>query len=136
MLPPADAEEAVQEALVRAWLRRDACRSPDAPLPWLLEITRNEARRVLGREARRGTLELLDAAIREDHELAGTAVRVSVEQALRELADGDRRLLQLRYAEDLTQVEVARRLGVPEGTVKVKLHRARRRLRGLLADES
>jgi RNA polymerase sigma-70 factor (ECF subfamily) len=40
----------------------------------------------------------------------------------------------MRYGEDLTQAEVARRLGVPEGTVKVRLHRARRRLRGLLAD--
>jgi RNA polymerase sigma-70 factor (ECF subfamily) len=50
------------------------------------------------------------------------------------LADGDRSLLALRYAEDLTQSEVARRLGMPEGTVKVRLHRARRRLRLLLAD--
>src|SRR6266702_2576703 len=36
-----DAEEAVQEALVRAWRRRDSCQSRDEPLPWLLQITRN-----------------------------------------------------------------------------------------------
>jgi len=136
VLPRADAEEAVQEALVRAWLRQDACRSPEAPLPWLLEITRNEARRLLGRQARRSSLELFDAASREDDELVGTADRVTVEQALRTLGDGDQRVLRLRYAEDLTQVEVARRLGVPEGTVKVRLHRARRRLRSLLAEET
>ena len=128
-----------QEALVRAWLRRDSCRSPGAPLPWLLEITRNEARRLMGRQARRSSHELVTAPAREpdceDRELAGIALRVSVEQALGTLADGDRRLLRLRYAEDLTQGEVARRLGVPEGTVKVRLHRARRRLRALLAEQ-
>jgi RNA polymerase sigma-70 factor (ECF subfamily) len=138
VLPRVEAEEAAQEALVRAWLRRDSCRSPGAPLPWLLEITRNEARRLSGRQARRSSHELV-AAIPvepdcEDRELAGTALRVSVEQALSTLGDGDRRLLRMRYAEDLTQTEVARRLGVPEGTVKVRLHRARRRLRGLLGE--
>jgi RNA polymerase sigma-70 factor (ECF subfamily) len=137
VLPRPDAEEAVQEALARAWVRRDACRSPEAPLPWVLEITRNEARRVLGRQARRSTREVVDAeppANFGDEELAGTAMRLTVEQALGTLADGDRRLLRLRYGEDLTQGEVARRLGVPEGTVKVRLHRARHRLRRLLAD--
>jgi RNA polymerase sigma-70 factor, ECF subfamily len=138
VLSQADAEEAVQEALVRAWLGRDACRSPDQPLPWLLEITRNEARRLHGREARRGHRELVEShpleAHVDDDEFAGAAVRLTVEQALLTLGDGDRRMLRLRYGEDLTQVEVARRLGLPETTVKVRLHRARRRLRRLLDD--
>ena len=138
ILPRSDAEEAAQEALVRAWLRRDSCRSPGAPLPWLLEITRNEARRLIGRQARRATHELIAPAELEadceDRQLAETPLRLSVEQALDALADGDRWLLELRYAEDLTQSEVAQRLGVPVGTVKVRLHRARRRLRGLLAE--
>jgi len=130
VLSRADAEEAVQEALVRAWLRRDACRSPEAPLPWLLEITRNEARRVLGRRARLASLD--PSGPREDDALASAAARLTVEQALGTLAEPDRRVLHLRYAEDLTQVEVARRLGLPEATVKVRLHRARGRLRRAL----
>jgi RNA polymerase sigma-70 factor (ECF subfamily) len=139
LLSPADAEEAVQEALVRAWLRRDACRSPEAPLPWMLEITRNEARRQFGREARRGHRELVEPRPRDidrdSDDFAGAAVRIAVEQALGTLADGDQHMLRLRYGEDLTQVEVARRLGLPEGTVKVRLHRARRRMRRLLEDD-
>ena len=122
---------------MRAWLRRDACRSPEAPLPWVLEITRNEARRLHGRQARRATRELVDgmaSAPDSQDEYSETAVRVTVEQALGALGEADQRLLRLRYADDLTQGEVARRLGVPEGTVKVRLHRARRRLRGLLAE--
>jgi RNA polymerase sigma-70 factor (ECF subfamily) len=118
-------------------MRRDTCRSPGAPLPWLLEITRNEARRLIGRQSRRSTYELIGPELEpdcEDRGLTDAALRLSLEQALGEMADADRSLLRMRYAEDLTQSEVARRLGVPEGTVKVRLHRARRRLRGLLAE--
>jgi RNA polymerase sigma-70 factor (ECF subfamily) len=138
VLPGADAEEAVQEALIRAWTRRDACRTPEAPLPWVLEITRNEARRLLGRHARRqrhAQAALASSAVRpEDELLAATTTRLSVAQALATLEDGDRDVLRLRYSDDLTQAEVARRMGVPIGTVKVRLHRARGRLRPLLED--
>jgi RNA polymerase sigma-70 factor (ECF subfamily) len=138
LLPRVDAEEAVQEALVRAWMRRDACRTPEAPLPWVLQITRNEALRLLERRAGRLRRIPPDAVVSEpaveDDVLAGTTTRVTVEQALARLADADRRVLRLRYADDLTQAEVARRLGLPEGTVKVRLHRARGRLRTLLED--
>jgi RNA polymerase sigma-70 factor, ECF subfamily len=124
--------------LVRAWSRREACRSPDAPLAWVLEITRNETRRLLGNRARRSAREIVGgevlAAGDDDHELADTALRLTLQEALLALDDRDRSLLKLRYGEDLTQGEVALRLGMPEGTVKVGLHRARSRLRRLLAD--
>lgn len=140
VLPRADAEEAVQEALVRAWRRRHACRTPEAPLPWVLEITRNEARRQLERRSRRMGREVVGQEGCEpqadDAELVDTATRVTVEQALRRLDETDRRALQLRYDEDLTQPEVARRLGMPEGTVKVRLHRARLRLREMLEESA
>jgi RNA polymerase sigma-70 factor, ECF subfamily len=138
LLPGAEAEEAVQEALMRAWTRRHACRSPDAPLPWLLEITRNESRRLLARRARRRDPPDGGAGSREpeaeDEQLVSTTTRVTLEQALARLADSDRRVLRLRYSDDLTQAEVARRLGLPEGTVKVRLHRARGRLRTMLEE--
>ena len=138
VLPGAEAEEAVQEALMRAWTRRHACRSPDAPLPWMLEITRNESRRLLARRARRNSAAEGGSGSREleaeDDQLVSTTTRVTVEQALARLEDSDRRVLRLRYADDLTQAEVARRLGLPEGTVKVRLHRARGRLRTMLEE--
>jgi RNA polymerase sigma-70 factor (ECF subfamily) len=139
LLPRADAEEAVQEALVRAWARRDACRSPEAPLPWILQITRNEARRLLERRAQCPRFAPIEPASSEpeveDDALTSTTTRVTVEQALAGLHDGDRHVLRLRYSDDLTEAEVARRLGLPHGTVKVRLHRARRRLRALLEEQ-
>ena len=57
---PHDADDAVQEALARAWRSRHACRNPEAPIPWCLQITRNEAIRIIGRGRPRAAEESLD----------------------------------------------------------------------------
>ena len=69
------------------------------------------------------------AALTDDEVFAPAAA-----QALSVLGPEDRALLRLRYEEDLTQGQVAERLGIPEGTVKVRLHRVRARLRGAAAE--
>lgn len=123
-----DAEDAAQEAAMRAWRRRATCR--DAPGPWIRAIARNEALRAIAR--RRDEAPLEDVA-----ELAGDAPAGDDSRDLRAavgaLDHGDRVLLLLRYWADLTQPEVARATALPEGTVKVRLHRARQRLRLALA---
>ena len=58
---------------------------------------------------------------------------MDVARALRSLSARERRLVELRYALDLTYAEVAIAVGAPEGTVRVQLHRARRRLHALMA---
>lgn len=135
-----DAEEAVQEAFVRAWRKRSACRTPAAPLPWLVQITRNEAMRLAARRSRRQASEVPEAepdavpAASADMPLDQALTSVATEQALSALGEDERTLLRLRYEEDLTQGQMAAALGVPEGTVKVRLHRVRARLRGAAAD--
>lgn len=134
-----DVDEAAQEALVRAWRRRASCRGEDR-MPWLRQIARNEALRMLERRQRRSEFELLDdqtllAGVADEdasqqHE--GMLLRMEVEQAVGCLSVADRQLLALRYERDLTQPEVARMLGIPEGTVKIRLHRLRGRLRKAL----
>ena len=132
-----DAEEAVQEALIRAWRSRDSCRGPGSALPWLVQITRNEALRLAKRRQRRRASEIPDDtpdSHAADPEIDRAIDSLATEQALRVLQPEDRRLIHLRYVEDLTQGQVAARVGMPEGTVKVRLHRARARLRGAAAD--
>lgn len=132
-----DAEEAVQEALIRAWRNQAACRTPATPLPWLVQITRNEALRLAARRSRRRASEISDDAperLEGESGLDHALQSVATEQALSVLGPEDRALMRLRYMEDLTQGQVAERLGVPEGTVKVRLHRARARLRGAAAE--
>ena len=125
------AEDVVQLTLARAWRHRDACADPGAPLPWVMAIARNEARRWFVRPAAREVPgDLLD----DRRPSGGPSVEESllgklcIEQVVNRLSPDDRRLLTLRYADDLTHSEIARRLSCPEGTVKVRLHRLRRRL--------
>jgi RNA polymerase sigma-70 factor (ECF subfamily) len=133
-----DAEEAVQEAFIRAWRNQGSCRTPSTPLPWLLQITRNEALRLAERRSRRQASEVPeeepDRIVASDNGLDRMLDTVATQQVLDVLNPDEQTLIRLRYVEDLTQGQVAARLGVPEGTVKVRLHRARARLRGLAGD--
>jgi RNA polymerase sigma-70 factor, ECF subfamily len=126
---PSDVEDVVQEALVRAWRARDACRSPNDPGGWLATIVRHEAfRRHAGRGAAPAGAMAAAGECAEDDRLDAVLARVDVGSALRALDPLDRRLVALRYGRDLTHPRIAELLGMPEGTVKVRLHRARRAL--------
>jgi RNA polymerase sigma-70 factor, ECF subfamily len=134
-----DAEEAVQEALVRAWRRREACASPEAPIGWMLAITRNEALRLMERRARRTALEVVTERQPEtggDEPMETLISSMATSQALAALRPEERMLLALRYRHDLSQAEVARTMDLPEGTVKVRLHRLRKRLKDAWQEDS
>lgn len=61
--------------------------------------------------------------------MLATVERADLHAALNRLDKRERQLVRLRYDEDMTQAAIARRLGIPEGTVKVRLHRVRAKLR-------
>jgi RNA polymerase sigma-70 factor (ECF subfamily) len=126
---PCEAEDIAQDALLRAWRRRTTLRDSDRRDQWLATIVRNEAFRQHARVRPdpTATIELQEGA--EDERVVATVERADLRAALRRLSDRDRRLLAMRYQEDLTQAAIATRLGIPEGTVKVRLHRARDKLR-------
>jgi RNA polymerase sigma-70 factor (ECF subfamily) len=119
-----DAEEAVQEALARAWRAGSRATSVESPTAWLLQITRNESLRVLERRARLRRREVPEGEVAEpsaeDGRIEQFVSQAPTRQALHRLSPDERTLLLLRYGEDLT-------LDLPEGTVKVRLHRIRKR---------
>ncbi len=134
-----DAEEVAQEALVRAWRSRRSCRTPEAPLQWCLQITRNEALRVIGRrramrngESFESVENVADSVLTAEGER--TLTRVDVGRALRALSVDERRLIALRYAFDYSHPQIAAELEIPDATARVRLHRARKRLAVLLAE--
>jgi len=134
---PVAAEDVVQEALLRAWRGRASCATPEAPIPWLLAITRNEALRWKARAGHDGDVldphalaAVVEAGIADPAETATD--RVWLRTAVARLSAPDQRLLRLRYERDMTTAQIAERLGTPEGTVKIRLHRLRTRLRGEL----
>ena len=71
--------------------------------------------------------EVLEGA--EDDRVLDAVERAHLHASLPSHSQGDRELLTLRYGDDLTQAAIALKLGIPEGTVKVRLHRARAKLR-------
>lgn len=135
---PSDVEDAVQEALMRIWRHRHRVREAEKRLAWVAAIARNEALRVAqkrdgvrAREQHADEIELGSEDLALDHALN----QAVLEGLLAPLETADRSLLRLRYADDLTQAEIAARLGLPEGTVKVRLHRLRLRLRKAAGDD-
>jgi RNA polymerase sigma-70 factor (ECF subfamily) len=135
-----DAEEAAQDALLRAWRSRDRQRERGAELWWVRKIARNEALRVRARRARARDLyteapaDLL-AGLPASQDVSQLAEIIDLREAIAELAPGDALLLRLRYERDLTQPRLAQLAGMPEGTVKIRLHRIRGRLRERLTGE-
>lgn len=120
---------------MRAWRSQAAHSSEPPSLAWLLTITRNEARRLHGRS--REHLDVDDVVVedgRAPDALDHVAMRIDVRRVLGHLPRADRRLVMLRYDLELTNPELASLLGLPEGTIKVRLHRARTRMRGWLEE--
>ncbi len=124
---PADAEDMAQEAVLRAWRMRRSCRSGD-PAAWLRRIAYRESLRALARDPHCATLDGIAEPADPGSAVEALPDRVDVDAALAGLAPLDRRLIVLRYGADMTQPGIAELLGMPEGTVKVRLHRARRAL--------
>lgn len=115
--------------MLRAWRRRSTLRDTTRRNQWLAAIVRNEAFRLYARP-RPNPTELIDAREgEEDARVLATVELADLQAALARLNERDRSLLAMRYQEDLTQAAIATRLGIAEGTVKVRLHRARHRLR-------
>jgi RNA polymerase sigma-70 factor, ECF subfamily len=127
------AEDAAQEAAIRAWRQRARCLTPDRPEPWITTIARREALRIAA-VPREDPIDDHDAGAQAPAHEPIVETRIDVGRALSTLSPEDRGLLVARYWHDLTQDRAAVVLDLPSGTVKVRLHRLRRALREILAD--
>lgn len=138
----AEAEDAAQEGMVKAYvaLRRF---DPARPFrPWLLRIVANEARnrrRAAGRRAFHewragmGRPDVLAPSPEGEVERADAVRRVLA--AVERLGERDRLVIAARYLLDLSERETAAALGLPVGTVKSRTSRALDRLRQMLEDD-
>jgi RNA polymerase sigma factor (sigma-70 family) len=135
-----EAEDAVQDAFVKAYHAMPGFR-PGAPFrPWLLRIVANEARN-RGRSSRRrdglalrvAAADPLSAVPSPEASALDRADAEALVAALERLPQRDRLVVAFRYLFEMSEAETAQALGVPRGTVKSRLARALVRLRSDLA---
>jgi RNA polymerase sigma-70 factor (ECF subfamily) len=136
----ADAEEAAQDAFVKAFAALERFRRGAPFRPWLLRIVVNEAHNVVRAERRH---ERLGARAAEQHEATAAGAdeavlaRDEVETvlgALARLSEADRLVVALRYFAELPDIEAAALAGTTQEAYRVRLLRARRRLQALLEE--
>ena len=129
MLPrEADCEDAVQEALLRAWARLDTLREEAYFETWLIRILINQCKTIYRRRPP------AEAELTEGIPTPETG-ETPLLDALEQLPRKSRIALELHYIEGYSVRESARMLGVPEGTVKWRLSRGRQLLKQELNGE-
>jgi RNA polymerase sigma-70 factor, ECF subfamily len=128
----ADAEEAVQEAYLRAWRFRDSLPAGVEGRRWLFRVVVNTCNSKLRKEIphrdRRAQDGILDTLSSGRDATRDAEVTHDVVAALRDLPIHLRVVVVLRYYADLSEREIATAIGRPAGTVKSRLHEARRLL--------
>jgi RNA polymerase sigma-70 factor, ECF subfamily len=140
----AEAEDAAQEAFVKAWAALDRFRSGAAFRPWILQIVANEARNRRRAAGRRAHLTLRTVAATPSGEAApspeatalGAERREELLAAVNALREDDRLVIACRYFLELSEEETAAALGWRRGTVKSRLSRALGRLRERVGEEA
>ena len=138
-----EAEDAVHDAALTAWRRWHQLRDPQRFEPWFDRILVNGCRDRL-RARRRHRVVQLDVYAPEADQttargsgdaLERTRLRVALDRTLAELEPDHAVVIVLRFYLDLAVADIAVRLGIPEGTVKSRLHSGLGRLRAALDRE-
>ena len=133
---PAEAEDAVQEAFLRAWRDIGSLREAELWPAWFRRLT---VRSALDQTRRRPRVREVDLELASDVPGRDSAVqpaeRLALMAAFDRLAPDDRAILALRFFADLELHDAAAALGIPLGTAKSRLHRALGRLREKMRQE-
>ena len=138
MVGPDDARDVTQETLVSAWREIRRLKRRDRLEAWLRSILMNRARNLLRTRKRHSAVSFEPASEHGgpfEEPIAGLHGRWAVEDALAVLRPDERAVIVLHYFADLTLREVAKSLGVREGTVKSRLHAGLKSLRNHYAEE-
>jgi RNA polymerase sigma-70 factor (ECF subfamily) len=140
-----DAEDVTQEVLVRLWTHHQSI-DPGATSAWVMRVARNLVIDVARRRQSRAAVFAEGADVAEmaaqvpargaaDAAAERSALRTRLEAALAELNEPYRSIVVMREIQGLAYEEIATAMNMPLGTIKVYLHRARRRLRELVQAE-
>jgi RNA polymerase sigma-70 factor (ECF subfamily) len=129
----AEAEDATQEAITKAWRNLRTLRDRDQARPWFLTIVANQCRNV--RRTRWFSTVRLPSFFQPARPDRGPDERLDVQRALARLPMGDRQVLFMHYYLDLPVEEIAVAFGISPAAAKGRIYRACRRMRPDLLEE-
>ncbi|MGE5405608.1 MAG: RNA polymerase sigma factor [Candidatus Saccharibacteria bacterium] len=141
-----EAEDVAQEVFINVYNKMYQFDPSKKFAPWLFKITTNTCISRLRRKKKVVLLNFEEAATRQieyEHSdyidplanLERAELRETVNKAMLEMPETYRAIIILRYQMDLTNSEIAETLGITRENVEVKMHRARKMLRGILASK-
>jgi RNA polymerase sigma-70 factor (ECF subfamily) len=125
----AEAQDAVQEASVRAWRGWKDLREREKFHSWFSQIIVNVCRTRLRQRSKRRTVDVEDVSLESADPFRAALARDAVGRALSSLSNELRMVVVLRYWGELSLAEIADRLRIPIGTVKSRHHAALQVLR-------
>jgi len=143
-----DAEDVVMTALLKVWRALPGFKRQAALRTWIIKIVRNSALDAVRSRSRRRevpleqeddseqsvTTDLPDPRAEQPGEaLAASEEQTRVRQALEQMQEVHRQVLELRYMDDLSYSEIASALGISIGTVMSRLFYGKRKLAAMLA---
>ncbi|MEF9879690.1 MAG: RNA polymerase sigma factor [Clostridia bacterium] len=126
-----DCNDAVQDALMRAWQKRDSLRNLQAFRPWLMRILVNTCNDMLRKYKHVQFVPVEEAQIGYEPNLTPVPFR----EAMQTLSPQQRTVAMLFYLEGYPIKDIADMLAIPIGTVKSRLMYARKRLQIQLSEE-
>ena len=126
-----DAEDAVQEALIRAWEKRGSLRELCQFRPWMARILINQCHDMLRRRKRWSFFPLEE----DTAQVEMPEAEAPILEAMDRLKPEQRILMTLHYVDGYTIQEMAEALGIPSGTIKTRMRNARRLLSRILLIE-
>jgi RNA polymerase sigma-70 factor (ECF subfamily) len=133
-----DAEEALQDAFVRAYRSLARCEEPEKFGPWIFSILLNRCRTSGARGSRRRRTFVADdvalLAASEDHPAERDAWREEIGRAVQQLRPDQREAFLMKYVEELSYEEMAQLTGVGVSALKMRVLRACDRLREILGE--
>ena len=126
---PAEAQDATHDAFVQAWRKWETLRDPARFEQWFDRILVNTCRNRLRSKRWQATDISAEVALATGDHAARTEDRQVIGAAIAAMSPDHQVVIALRFYRDLTVGDIAKRLDVPAGTVRSRLHYAMKRLR-------
>lgn len=128
-----DALDAVQESILKAYTGIKKLKNAEHFKTWLTRIVINTAQDIYGK--RKSLDDIEDIDFLPSPESLSPEERMDLYAVLEKLPEEDRQIIKLRYFDGFSNREIAKKLGLPEGTVASRLSRAMQKMRKELKEE-